>query len=192
MNGFPTVDGLTFVEPHRSLLKPAESVVDQLGNAHSLPRFFYAVESWAAAKNARLSEHFTVAELLYVDCREARPLLETFPHYIPCSVSILARYLELFRRKVDAPVFISVNGGYRSPAHKINRGYGPHSWGAAADIYRIGDTWLSGQKEIEKYGALARSLAPELFAKPFGDGPGQTDDHLHIDIGYVNYAPREG
>ena len=190
-DGLLTVDGLALPEPWRTLLKPGETVVDKFGRTHSLPRFFYAIDSWEAAKKIRLSEHFTMAELLHVDCREARPLLETFPHYAPCAVSILARYLELFRQKVETPVFISVNGGYRSPAHRASQGAGPHNWGAAADIYRVGDTWLSGQKEVEKYGAIACSLASEIFAKPYGGGDGQTDDHLHIDIGYVSYVPRD-
>jgi len=184
------VDGLLLPAPYLALLKPGEAVVDELGNTHFLPRFFYEIDSWDAAKKLRLSEHFTLAELMAVDCREAPLLLESFPHYVPCAVSILACYLELFRQRVEAPVFVSVNGGYRSPAHQINQCASPHNWAAAADIYRIGDTYLGNQKEIDRYGGMARMLASELFAKPFGGGKGETDDHLHLDIGYVSHAPR--
>ena len=56
---------------------------------------------------------------MLVDCREARVLLNQFPHYVPCGILLLARFLEDFRREVDTPVFISANGGYRSPTHQI-------------------------------------------------------------------------
>ena len=52
---------------------------------------------------------------MLVDCREARLLLSQFPHYVQCAILLLARFLEDFRREVDAPVFVSANGGYRSP-----------------------------------------------------------------------------
>ncbi len=188
---FEAVDGLRLEGALVTLLKPAEAVSDDLGNIHFLPRFFYEVPSWEEAKKARISEHFTFAELMSVDCREARPLLDSFPHYVPCAICVLGRYLEAFRQKVEAPVFISVNGGYRSSAHKRNKVTGPHSWGTAADIYRIGDTFLDTRRDIEKYGEIARSLGAEVFAKPAGEGQGKTDDHLHIDIGYVSYVPRE-
>lgn len=188
---FKTVDGLRLPPPYVALLRPAEAINDELGHTHFLPRFFYEVNSWDEAKQTRASEHFTFAELMAVDCREARLLLDTFPHYIPCAVSALGQYLELFRQKVDAPVFISVNGGYRSPAHRMTKVSGPHNWGSAADIYRIGDTYLDCKKEIEKYAEIARSLGREVFTRPAGEGKGEADDHLHIDIGYMNHIPRE-
>ncbi len=191
MTGPRVVDGTGLAAPFVALLRPGEAVVDGFGHTHFLPRFFYEVDSWAAAKSLRLTEHFTLAELLAVDCREAPLLLERFPHYVPCAVSLLACCLELFRQRVEAPVFISVNGGYRSPAHKSGARPGPHNWAAAANIYRIGDTWLDSQKEIEKYGAIARSVSPELFARPFGGGRGETDDHLHLDTGYVTCVPHD-
>ena len=89
------------------------------GTVHRLPRFFYEIGSWEDAHAIRLAPHFTLAELMLVDCREARLLLSQFPHYVPCAVILLAGFLEDFRREVDAPVFISANGGYRSPAHQI-------------------------------------------------------------------------
>jgi hypothetical protein len=128
---------------------------------------------------------------MLVDCREARLLLSQFPHYVPCAIVLLARFLEDFRREIDAPVFISANGGYRSPAHQIRGAKSIHAWGTAANIYRIGDTWLNDAKSIQKFGSIAASLSPAVFVRPFGLEPGQTDDHLHIDLGFVSLTPRE-
>jgi hypothetical protein len=68
---------------------------------------------------------------------------------------------------------------------------GVHSWGTAADIYRIGDTYLDDQESIEKYGELFSSLGAEVYVAPYGHAQGQADDHLHVDIGYVSIAPRK-
>jgi hypothetical protein len=175
----------------RSLLRPGERARDRAGRTHVLPSFFLEIASWDEAKNRQITPHFTYAELLMVDCREADPLLNTFPHYVPCAIAILAQYLERFREKADnAPVFIATNGGYRSPAHRLQaHAVSPHCWGCAADIYRVGDTFLDDEKSIEKYRRIAEGLGREVRAKPFGHGAEETDDHLHIDIGYVTLAP---
>ena len=185
------IDGLRLPETHRVLLRPGETETDFNGNVHHLPRFFYEIASWQQAHDIRLASHFTLAELMLVDCREATLLLSRFPHYVPCAIVLLARLLEDFRREVDAPVFISANGGYRSPAHQLGGAKSIHAWGTAANIYRIGDTFLSDAKSIQKYGALAASLSPAVFVRPFGREFGQTDDHLHIDLGYTSLIPRE-
>jgi len=134
------VDGLTLSAEHRAALRPGEAVTDANGKRHHLPRFFFEVPSWEEAHNLRVASHFALSELITVDSREAELLLRTFPHYVPCAILALARYLEDFRRQIDATVFVSTNGGYRSPAHRINRGLSLHNWGTAADIYRVGDT----------------------------------------------------
>jgi len=185
------VDGFDLPEEYRVLLRPGEAETDFQGNINRLPRFFYEIRSWQEAHEIRLAPHFTLAELMLVDCREARLLLNQFPHYVPCSIVLLARFLEDFRREVDAPVFISANGGYRSPAHQIGGAKSIHAWGTAADIYRVGDTFLDDAKSIERYGAIVASLSPALFVRPFGPERGQTDDHLHIDLGLVSLTPRE-
>jgi hypothetical protein len=185
------VDGLALPAGHRTLLRPGEAVTDRHGRAHFLPRFFYEIESWKQANALQLTPRFTFAELMTVDCREADLLLNTFPHYVPCAVAILGRYLQALRDKVDAPVFIATNGGYRSPAHAFSREIGTHNWATAANIFRIGDTFLDDEKSIEKYGRIAEAIAPEVFVKPFGHGPDETDDHLHLDIGYVTNVPRD-
>jgi peptidase M15-like protein len=184
------VDGFDLPQEYRGLLRPGEAETDFQGNIHRLPRFFYEIGSWQEAHEIRLAPHFTLAELMLVDCREARLLLNQFPHYVPCAIVLLARFLEDFRREVDAPVFISANGGYRSPAHQISGAKSVHTWGTAADIYRIGDTWLNDVKSIQKFGSIAASLSPAVFVRPFGPKPGQTDDHLHIDLGFVSLTPR--
>jgi hypothetical protein len=128
---------------------------------------------------------------MLVDCREARLLLSEFPHYVPCAIVLLARFLEDFRREIDAPVFISANGGYRSPAHQVSGAKSIHAWGTAANIYRVGETFLSDAKSIGKYRAVAASLSPAVFVRSFGRDKGQTSDHLHIDLGYAGLTPRE-
>ena len=185
------IDGLRLAEEYRALLRPGECEVDVNGTVHRLPRFFYEIGSWEEAHEIRLAPHFTLAELMLVDCREARLLLSQFPHYVPCTILLLARFLEDFRREVDAPVFISANGGYRSPSHKIGGAKSIHAWGTAANIYRIGDTFLCDTKSIEKYRTIAASLSPTVFVRQFGRENGQTDDHLHIDLGFVSLTPRE-
>jgi hypothetical protein len=183
------VDGLNLPEEYRVLLRPGEAESDFHGRIHHLPRFFYEIHSWQEAHDIRLAPHFTLAELMLVDCREGRPLLSQFPHYVPCAIGLLAMVLENFRREVDAPVFISANGGYRSPAHQIGGGKSIHCWGTAANIYRIGDTFLSDAKSIEKYGTIAASLGPVVFFRRFGFRHGETDDHLHIDLGFATLTP---
>jgi hypothetical protein len=181
------VDGLQLSAEHRAALRPGEAVTDEKGVLHHFPRFFFEVPSWEAAHALRVASHFALSELITVDSREAELLLRTFPHYVPCAILALARYLEDFRREVDAPVFISANGGYRSPSHRANRGPSLHSWGTAADIYRVGDTYLNDEKSISRYGAIAASLGAEVSVRPFQEG----DDHLQVDLGYLTLVPRE-
>jgi hypothetical protein len=191
VEGLRVVDGFNLPEDYRALLRPGEAETDFHGNVHHLPRFFYEISSWQEAHEVRLARHFRLSELMLVDCREARLLLGQFPHYVPCAIVLLARLLEDFRREVNAPVFISANGGYRSPAHQIGGAKSIHAWGTAANIYRVGDTFLNDVKSIGKYGAIAASLSPAVFVRPFGSERGQTDDHLHIDLGFASFTPRE-
>src|SRR5438270_8250522 len=188
---FRAIDGLKLPAEHRALLQPGESESDSHGNVPYLPRFFYEVASWQEAHEIRLAPHFKLAELMTVDCREAELLLREFPHYVPCAIVLLARFLEDFRREVDAPVFVSANGGYRSPAHQTGGAKSIHAWGTAANIYRIGDTWLSDAKSIQKFVSIAASLSPAVSVATFVPQRGQTDDHLHIDLGFVSLTPRE-
>ena len=188
---FRAIDGLKLPAEQRALLRPGESESDSHGNVHYLPRFFYEVASWQEAHEIRLAPHFKLAELMTVDCREAEPLLREFPHYVPCAIVLLAGFLEDFRREVDAPVFVSANGGYRSPAHRLGGGKSIHAWGTAADIYRVGDTFLDDTRSIERYGAIASSLNRAVLVRSFGSGAEETDDHLHLDLGFLTLIPRE-
>lgn len=181
------VEGRKLSDAHRKLLRPGEPVADRDGIVHHLPRFFYAVPTWARAHEIRLAEHFKLSELMMVDCREAELLLKEFPHYVPCAIVLIARYLEDLRRTADAPVFVSANGGYRSPAHQRNDFKSPHSWATAADIYRVGDTYLNEEKSLAKYGDMAQSLGPQVYVRPYTEG----DDHLHIDLGFMTITPRD-
>ena len=186
-NGFRAVDGLALSPEHRAALRPGEAVTDETGHRHHLPRFFFEIASWEEAHSLRVASHFALSELITVDSREANLLLHTFPHYVPCAILALARYLEDFRRQVDAPVFVSANGGYRSPSHRANRGLTFHNWGTAADIYRVGDTYLNDEKSITRYGEIAASLGAEVHVRAYREG----DDHLQVDLGYLTIVPRE-
>jgi len=84
-------------------------------------------------------------------------------------------------------VFASANGGYRSPAHRVNRGVSLHNWGTAADIYRVGDTYLNDEKSIVRYAGIAASLGAEVRVRSSKEG----DDHLQVDLGYLTLVPRE-
>src|SRR2546430_8174796 len=135
------IDGLRLAEEYRALLRPGESEAGADGTVHRLPRFFYEIGSWEDAHGIRLTPHFTLAELMLVDCREARLLLSQFPHYVPCAILLLARFLEDFRREVDAPMFVSANGGCPAPAPHNGGAPSNHAGGAAAKIYRNGATF---------------------------------------------------
>ena len=68
---------------------------------------------------------------------------------------------------MEAPVFIAVNGGYRSPPHRHSaEAVSPHSWACAANIYRIGDTWLDDEKSIERYRKSRVASGPEVRTSP--------------------------
>lgn len=185
------VDAFDLDDELRSLLKPGEMVRDPEGRRHRLPRYFYEIPSHDAAMQIRLSPHFGLNEFTLVDLKEASRL-QQFPRYVPCAVRILAFYLEQFRAAVGASVHIAVNGGYRSPSHKLAVGGTPHMWGTAADVYRIGTTILKTREQIEKYNVLAEELSEDVTVLPYGHVTGNNaDDHVHLDVGYVTVVPRE-
>ena len=138
----------------------------------------------------QITPHFALWEFLDVDVREAE-VIRTFPRYVPCAVTLLAGFLELFRLEVGTFVHIAANGGYRSPAHALNRYATAHAWGTAANIYRIGDDWLDDQSTIEKYARLARRVLPGIWSRPYGSGAGFADDHLHLDLGFTTVVPHQ-
>ena len=90
--GLRAVDGFDLPQEYRALLRPGEAEADLQGKFHRLPRFFYEIRGWEEAHAIRLAPHFTLAELMLVDCREARLLLNQFPHYVPCAIVLLARF----------------------------------------------------------------------------------------------------
>jgi|ERR1041385_336301 hypothetical protein len=185
------VDAFDLDDELRSLLKPGEMVRDAENRRHRLPRYFYEVPSREAAMKIRLTPHFGLNEFVFVDLREAARLQE-FPRYVPCAVRVLAFFLEQFRAAAGASVHIAVNGGYRSPAHKMSQGATAHMWGTAADIYRIGTTILKTQEAIAKFNDLAEQLTDDVTTYPYGHVTGTTaDDHVHIDLGYITVVPRE-
>jgi hypothetical protein len=185
------VDAFDLDDELRSLLRPGEMVRDEQGRRHRLPRYFYEVPSHEVAVTTRLTAHFGLNEFILVDLKEAARL-QQFPRYVPCAVRTLAFYMEQFRTSVGASVHIAVNGGYRSPAHKLVTGASPHMWGSAADVYRVGTTILKTQDLIEKYNDIAEELSADVSVLPYGHVTGRNaDDHVHIDLGYITVVPRE-
>jgi hypothetical protein len=175
----------------RELLRPGQALRDRSGVARILPSAFLRVDSWHQALETSLTANFKCWELIGVDVREAM-LARSFPRYVPCAVLLLAAGLELFRLEVGTLVHIAANGGYRSPGHGLTRHASRHCWGTAANIYRIGDTWLDTREEIEKYAAIARRVIPGVWVRPYGLEDGEADDHLHLDIGYTVVDPVDG
>jgi hypothetical protein len=185
------VDAFDLDDELRTLLRPGEMVKDEKGRRHRLPRYFYEVPSHEVAIHTRLTHHFGLNEFILVDLKETQRL-QQFPTYVPCAVRMLAFYLEQFRAAAGASVHIAVNGGYRSPAHKMSHGATPHMWGTAADVYRIGSTILKTKESIEKYNDVAEDVSDDLHVLPYGHVTGSAaDDHVHVDLGYVTLIPRE-
>jgi len=172
----------------REVLRPGATLQDRSGAARVLPSSFLRVDSWNQARETQLTPHFTLSELIAVDVREAAAL-RSFPRYVPGALLLLAGALELFRLEVGTYVHVAANGGYRSPGHALSRHASRHCWGTAANIYRIGDSYLDSQEEIEKYAAVARRVIPGAWIRPFGQADGEADDHLHLDLGYTVFEP---
>ncbi|HEX7892334.1 MAG TPA: hypothetical protein VF522_23490 [Ramlibacter sp.] len=172
----------------RQLLRPGEALLDRSGTARILPSTFLRVDSWHQALETDLTPHFKAWELIGVDVREAL-LARSFPRYVPGAILLLAGALELFRLEVGTYVHVAANGGYRSPGHALSRHASRHCWGTAANIYRIGDTWLDSREAIEQFAAIARRVIPGVWIRPYGQQEGEADDHLHIDLGYTVFDP---
>jgi len=185
------VDAFDLDDELRTLLKPGEMLRDEHGRRHRLPRYFYEIPTHEDATQIRLTHHFGINEFILVDLRES-PRLQQFPRYVPCAVRMLAFFLEQFRAAAGGSIHIAVNGGYRSPAHKMAFDASPHMWGTAADVYRIGTTILKTEEVIAKYNDLAEQLTDDISTYPYGHLTGSNaDDHVHIDLGYVTVIPRE-
>jgi len=185
------VDAFDLDDELRGLLKPGEMVRDAQGRRHRLPRYFYEIPSHDVAVKTRLTPHFGLNEFVLVDLKEATRL-QQFPRYVPCAVRVLSFYLEQFRSVAGASIHIAVNGGYRSPSHKLAIGATPHMWGTAADVYRIGQTILKAKDTIEKYNDLAEDLSDDVHILPYGHVTGNNaDDHVHLDLGFITLVPRE-
>jgi hypothetical protein len=189
VHGLAIVDGLRLPAEHRELLRPNEVMRTRNGDAHRLPRFFYAVESSDVAVQTLLTPHFGLWELTEVDLYEA-PLLRKYPRYVPCGVTVLAAALEVLRAEIGAPVRVAANGGYRSPAHALSKSGSPHCWGTAANVFRIGSDYLDSEEKIQRYAAVVSRTIAGCWTRPFGSEAGLADDHLHIDLGYVRVTPR--
>ncbi len=184
------VDGRRLERRFRDALMPGGILCDHAGQARVLPRYFYEVVSWEQASQTFLSPHFAVSEFIHTDVREAPPL-RVFPRYIPCATVLLAMALERLRDEVGNYVFIGANGGYCSPRHARIGGASPHCWGTAANVYRIGDTYLDTHESIAKYAAIVQAVLPTVWTRPLGHADAKTDDHLHLDLGYVVSTPRD-
>jgi hypothetical protein len=174
----------------RRYLKPGEAIKDRDGNNRILPTHFYEIPSWDTALKTQITTNFGLWELIDVDHREPEHV-RTFPRYVPCAITLLAGQLQLLRDSVGRIARVAANGGYRSPLHEFAQVASPHSWGTAANVYRIGDEWLDSREKIERYREVARSVLTGAWTRPYGDTPGGAFDHLHIDFGYLTVQPHE-
>ncbi len=189
--GLKVVDAFDLDDELRSILKPGEMVRDAQGRRHRLPRYFYEIPSHEVALATKLTPHFGLNEFILSDLKEA-VRLHQYPRYVPCAVRLLAFYLEQYRSAAGASVHIAVNGGYRSPSHKLSLNASPHMWATAADVYRIGSNILRTRELIEKYNEIAEDLTDEVNVLPYGHVTGKNaDDHVHLDLGYITLVPRE-
>jgi hypothetical protein len=189
--GLKVVDAFDLDDELRSVLKPGEMIRDAQGRRHRLPRYFYEIPSHEVGMATKLTAHFGLNEFILTDLKEA-PRLQKYPRYVPCAVRILAFYLEQFRAAAGASVHIAVNGGYRSPSHKLSTNASAHMWGTAADIFRIGSNILKTREMIEKYNEIAEDVTDEVYVLPYGHVTGRNaDDHVHLDLGYLTLVPRE-
>lgn len=186
----PVIDAERLAAPLREVLRPGAALRDRLGVRRGLPRFFYEVESWDVARDLQVAPNFCLWEFMGVDVREAPPL-RSFPRYVPCAVTALAAHLAVLRQAVGTYVHIAANGGYRSPAHRLTRHASRHCWGSAVNVYRIGDDDLDDEDRITRYARIARTALPAAWIRPYGPGDGESDDHLHIDLGYLVLEPTE-
>jgi hypothetical protein len=188
--GLRLVDGLRLRAELRAALRPGEELVDASGHSHTLPRWFLEVESWEQALEARLAPHFGAFEMLDVDVREAEAARQ-YPRYLPLAALQLAAALELFRVTVGAQVRIACNGGYRTPGHALSVHANPHAWGTAANLYRVGDEFLDGCGRMERHAETLRTLLPGAWIRPCGSGEGESNDQLHVDLGYLLADPHQ-
>jgi hypothetical protein len=172
----------------RAVLRPAARLEDRAGRARELPRWFYEVESWDQAREVGLAPNFMLWEFITVDVREA-PSQRAFPRYVPCAIALLAAHLQALRDAIGTYVHIAANGGYRSPAHALSTHASTHCWGTAANIYRIGDDYLDTEDRIRRYTRVVRQVLPHAWVRPYGSQLGESDDHLHVDIGYAIACP---
>ena len=185
------VDAFDLDDELRALLRPGEMVRDAQGRRHRLPRYFYEIAAHDDAMSLPLTPHFGMNEFILVDLKEAQRLQE-FPRYVPCAVRLLAFFLEQFRTTAGASVHIAVNGGYRSPGHKMSINATAHMWGTAADIYRIGAAIIKSKEQIDKYNDIAEELSDDVCVMRYGHETGSSvDDHVHLDLGYVTVVPSE-
>lgn len=185
------VDAFDLDDELRAVLKPGDLVRDADGRRHRLPRYFYEIPTHEVALSTRLTPHFGLNEFILTDLKEAARL-QQWPRYVPCAIRVLAFYLEQFRLAAGASVHVAVNGGYRSPAHKLSQNATPHMWGTAADVYRIGTTILKTRETIEKFNGIAEDVSDDIHVLPYGHATGSNaDDHVHIDVGYITLIPRE-
>ena len=184
----PVVDALALSPEHRALLEPDADVRTAGGTMVRRPRYYYEIDSRETARRVELAPHFGLWEFIDVDVREAPPL-RSFPRYVPCAVAALAASLELFRIEVGAPVRIAANGGFRSPAMQRMDPASRHTWGTAANIYRIGEDALTDGETVLRYTTIAARVLPWAWCRPFGPNSGESIDHLHVDIGYVVSLP---
>lgn len=184
----PVVSAAQLPKEWKSLLAPGERVKDWRGVERVRPDYFYEIDSWDRARSCELAPYMSLWEFISVDVKEDAHA-RTFPRYVPCAVSVLAAHLSALRQHFGTYLHISANGGFRTPAHQRGESASTHCWATAADIYRIGDDFLEDEETIESYRTRINKVMPGVNLKPYGHRRGETDDHLHLDVGYLVTSP---
>jgi len=94
------------------------------------------------------------------DCSSVNFLIMSVRNRVTCDM------VGRFSPRIEAPVFISANGGYRSPAHQMaaQKAFMP---GERLRTYTGSETLSFRCEVIERYGAVAASLSPAVFVRPF-------------------------
>lgn len=188
-SALPLIDGLTLPKDVRAVLRPGETVQDVHGAPHVLPRWFYRVDSWEVARQVQLAPFFRMHEFVHVDLREA-PVLRRWPRYVPVGVTALAAALSVLRQHFGTTLHLAANGVYRSPGHALCTGDDlVHAWGTAAQVFCIGPDLIDSEEEITRFGDTVQKVLPGVYVRPYGPGAGESDDHLHVSLGYLTLDP---
>ena len=111
--------------------------------------------------------------------------LRQSPRYIPCAVAcwLLPRAAA---RGVGAQVHVAVNGGYRSPSHKLAVGASPTCGPRRPTSTRSLDR-APGAGHHRDLHRVAEEISDDLWIMPTATS-WAADDHIHLELGYLTWC----